>query len=125
MKDKFIIICNLFSKKIDLALGPFRVDAGDRDLVAKPSVVVMDGGITILSSAQSFLNSRDIGILKLTRSFEIDVWYFIILTLLAVIIKFSFIEYIHTKNRNLLGIIATNFFRYSGNLLRQSEKMRE
>ena len=103
------------------------IEGGDRDLVADPSVLVAGDAFSILSSGQSVLFKSTLGVSLLTKSFETNVWYFILLTLLMIILS-SFVHYIWTNkfnktprvNKNIfIKVVIKNSFEYSGNLMKQ------
>src|ERR1700735_3715256 len=104
------------------------IDRGDRDLVADPSVIVMEDATSILSSGESVVSKSTLGVSLLTEPFQTNVWYSILFTLLLIILIFSFANYIwlkksckttHVNWRSLMKILIRNSFEYSGNLLKQ------
>ena len=105
------------------------IDRGDRDLVADPSVIVMEDVNTILSSGQSVVSKSTLGVSLLTKPFETYVWHLILFTLFSIILIFSFANYIwanksnkftHLNMKSFNEILIRNIFEYSGNLLKQS-----
>ena len=111
-----------------MALGPFATDRGDRYLVADQSAIVLEDAQTILSSGESDVSKSTLGVSSLTKSFETNVWYSILFTLILITIIFSFTNYIwttksnkssHVNKRSFSKILIRNSFEYSGNLLKQ------
>ena len=115
-------------QQVDMALGPFSIDRGDRYLVADPSAIVIEDTDSILSSGQSFVSKSTLGVSLLTKSFETNVWYLVLFTLLMIILLSSSVYYIwskksdetsHLNEKSFIKILIRNSFEYSGNLIRQ------
>ena len=111
-----------------MALGPFAIDRGDRYLVADPSAIVLQDGVTIISSSKSYVSKSTLGFKSITNCFEMNVWYSILFTLLFIILIFSIANYIWERKSNettylnkksFIQILIRNCFEYSGNLLHQ------
>ena len=111
-----------------MALGPLSIANFDRYLVADPSVILLEEETSILSSSQSFMSKSTLGVSSLTQSFETNVWYLILFTLIFITIIFSLTNYIwatksnkssQVNKRSFSKILIRNSFEYSGNLLKQ------
>ena len=111
-----------------MALGPFTINRGDRYLVADPSTVVLEDTVSILSSYHSVVSKSTLGVSLLTNSFETNVWYFVLLTLLMIILLSSSVNYIwskksnktsHVNEKSFIKVLIRNIFEYSGNLIGQ------
>jgi len=119
----------LIFQEVDLALGPFLIERGYRYLVADPSVIVAEDGISsILSSSQSAKSKISLGVSLLTKSFETNVWYLVLLTLMIIILFSSSVYYIwskksnetsHVNEKSFIKVLIRNSFEYSGNLMGQ------
>jgi hypothetical protein len=105
-----------------LALGPFEIERGDRNLVADPSAIIMEDATTIFSSDQSVEFKSTLGVELLTNSFETNVWYSILITLILITIFSSIWETksnkpLHMNKKSFSKILIRNSFEYAGNLL--------
>ena len=106
-----------------MALGPFAIGRGHRDLVSVPSAIVMEDAITILSSG-SFNNQDMLGFGSIIKSFQPTVWFSICLSILLTILTSALIDYIKAKNLNnnlqfFIESIINYYFVCHGNLLQQ------
>ena len=104
------------------------IDRGDRDLVADPSAIVIEGSKNILSSGRSIVSKSTLGISLLTNSFETNVWYLVLLTLMMIILLSSCFCYIgwkesyessHMNEKSFIKVLIGNSFEYSENLIGQ------
>ena len=109
-------------------MGPFSIKRGDRNLVADPSAIVIEDTYSILSSGQSVVSKSTLGVSLLIKSFETNVWYLVLFTLLMIILLSSSVYYIWSKKSNetsnvnensFIKVLIGNSFEYSGNLIRQ------
>jgi len=110
-----------------LALGPLAIDRGDRDLVADPSVIVVEEAVSIiLSSGESDALESTLGISLLTRPFETNVWCLVMLNLLVIILYSSIYTILrtpHVNKKSFIRLLIRNSFEYSRNLIRQCKLM--
>ena len=112
-----------------MALSPFVIARGDRYLVADPSTIVLEDSISsILSSGESYIFESNLGVSLLTNSFETNVWYLVLLTLMMIILLSSSVHYIwskkpnetsHVNEKSFIKVLIRNSFAYSGNLIGQ------